>query len=108
MPSIRAVLDLQTSASKTKTALPLVLAINDGEDPAVARSAAAKNNFTATLVTDRKRDISTAYGVTFLPTIVTLSASGSVTGIRYGYTSSGHPESPSAPPKTVPSKERQK
>lgn len=93
--SIQAVRDLQASATKRsvaapaalkrKSPAPMVLAINDGDDPAVARAVAAENGITAMLVTDPKREISLAYGVTQWPTIVTLDASGTVTGIRYGY-----------------------
>ena len=97
--SIQAVRDLHASATKRsagrpsalkgKSPAPLVLAINDGEDPAVARAVAAESGITAMLVTDPKREISLAYGVTQWPTIVTLDASGAVTGIRYGYAPGG-------------------
>jgi peroxiredoxin len=84
-PSLQAVRDLQAAAAQAEAPAPLVLAINDGEDPEVARTAAAESGFNAILVTDPKREISISYGVTLLPTIVTLSTSGVVTGIRYGH-----------------------
>lgn len=87
-PSIDAVKSLSSDPAS------LVLAINDGEASDVARSAAAESGFTATLVTDPERQISSAYGVSIWPTIVSLDSSGTVTSIRYGY--SGNNAAPAA------------
>jgi hypothetical protein len=78
-PSIEAVRDLQ----KTK---PIVLAINDGDAPELARKSAAENGLSAILVGDPRREISRAYGVNIWPTIVILDASGSVRSIQYART----------------------
>ena len=91
--SIQAVRDLQNAWSSTKSPALVVLAVNDGEDPEVARGVAAESGFTAILVTDPKREIALAYGVSLWPTIVTVSPAGAVTGIRYGYVP-GEPGSP--------------
>lgn len=77
-PSIDAVKSLTAGAS-------LVLAINDGEASDIARAASAENGLTATLVIDPQRQISSAYGVSIWPTIVSLDSSGTVISIRYGY-----------------------
>jgi peroxiredoxin len=97
-PSIAAVRDLQSTGASGKTPAPVVLAINDGEDPEVARTVAAESGITATVVTDPKREISEAYGVSLWPTIVTVGASGAVTGIRYGHLPGENVKSPSKPP----------
>jgi peroxiredoxin len=93
--SIQAVRDLQVNAARSKPA-PLVLAVNDGDDPQVARAVATESGITATLVTDPKRGISAAYGVSLWPTIVRISPSGAVTGIGYGYVPEGQVLSPSS------------
>jgi peroxiredoxin len=83
-PSINAVLAAQKSAASAGTP-PLVLAINDGEPSDQARAAAAENGFTAILVTDPKREISTAYGITLVPTTLRVDDTGTITAIQYGY-----------------------
>lgn len=93
--SLQAVRDLQVSPAKSKSPAPIVLAVNDGEDPGVARAVAAESGLTAILVTDPKREIGLAYGVTLWPTIVMLDASGMVAGIRYGYVPGEQSGSPS-------------
>ena len=93
--SIQAVRDLQVNAARSKPA-PFVLAVNDGDDPQVARAVATESGITATLVTDPHREISIAYGVSLWPTIVRISPSGAVTGIGYGYMPDGQVRSPSS------------
>ena len=83
--SIQAIRDLQNAKTEAKTTPPMILAINDGDDPASARAVAAESGITATVVADPKREISAAYGVSVWPTIVNVSPSGAVSGIRYGY-----------------------
>ena len=82
--SVQAVLDLQKPGSEAGAQGPLLLAINDGDDPILAKKVAAENGLTATIVPDPQRDISLAYGVNIWPTIVLLDASGLVEGIRFG------------------------
>jgi hypothetical protein len=95
-PSIDAVRDQQQASSKAGVHGPIVLAINDGESPEVAKRVAAENGLTATIVTDPQREISSAYGVSLWPTIVFLDASGLVTGIRYGRVPGQQGKPPSA------------
>jgi peroxiredoxin len=83
-PSMDAIRDLQEIVGKASGPGPVVLAINDGESVEVAKKAAAAHKLTATLVTDSQRLISSAYGVSVWPTVVSIDASGVVTGIRYG------------------------
>jgi AhpC/TSA family len=82
--SIQTVRDLQASAAKSRSPA-VVMAVNDGEDPSVARAVAAESGLTAILVTDPKREISVGYGVSLWPTIVSIDSSGAVAGIKYGY-----------------------
>jgi len=83
-PSIQAIQDLQASVTKGKSAA-ILMAVNDGEDPSVARAVAAESGLTAILVTDPKREISVGYGVSLWPTIVSIDKSDAVAGIKYGY-----------------------
>jgi peroxiredoxin len=94
-PSIEAVRDLQGTAGPTKRTAPLVLAINDGEPADVAKKVAAANRLTAIIVTDPKREISFAYGVTVWPTVVSIDAQGLVSDIRYGRQAGQQVEPPS-------------
>jgi hypothetical protein len=82
--SIQAVRALQASVAKTKSPA-IVMAVNDGEDPGVARAVAAEAGLTAILVTDPKREISLGYGVSLWPTIVSVDSGGAIAGIKYGY-----------------------
>jgi peroxiredoxin len=83
-PSMDAIHDLQESIGKSSRPGPVVLAINDGETAEVAKKAAASHKLAVMLVTDPQRLISSAYGVSVWPTVVSIDASGVVTGIRYG------------------------
>jgi hypothetical protein len=80
-----------------ETYAPMVLAINDGDDPEYARAAAAEAGITATVVTDPRREIGIAYGVTLWPTIITLSESGIVSGIKHGHVPGEGPTLPTKP-----------
>jgi peroxiredoxin len=62
-PSIEAVRDLQQASAKAGAKGPAVLAVNDGEPTELAQRVALGNGLSATLVTDPKREISLAYGV---------------------------------------------
>ena len=93
-PSLEAARTLATPESAASGARTIVLAINDGERPDVARRAAAAAALAATVVIDPRRRISLAYGVTIWPTIVSIDASGLVTGIRYGQGEPAYPPSP--------------
>jgi hypothetical protein len=96
-PSIQAVIDLQNDLQNgSKSAIgksggpgQVVLAINDGESPELARSVAAENGFSTALAIDPQREIAVAYGVNIWPTIVATDEDGLVTGIRYGHGAKG-------------------
>ena len=62
----------------------LLLAINDGEPVEAARRAAAAHRLPGILVTDPRRAISSAYGVTAWPLSISIDASGMVTELSYG------------------------
>jgi peroxiredoxin len=79
-PSIEAVRAWQKNSGNV-----IVLAINDGEDPELARKVFADNKLSATLVTDPKREIAIAYGVHIWPSVISVDASGVVIGIRQGH-----------------------
>ena len=96
-PSIQAIRDLQNTKTDNKATAPMILAINDGDAPEAARAVAAESGISATLVVDSKREISASYGVIMWPTIVTVSPSGTVAGIRYGHVSGEVRSSPSKP-----------
>lgn len=85
-PSYEAIRDLQEALAKASASGqgPIVLAINDGESVEVAKKAAAAHKLTTTLITDPQRQISSAYGIGMWPTIVSIDASGAVSGIRQG------------------------
>jgi peroxiredoxin len=102
-PSMEAVRDLQKTTGKAAGQGQVVLAINDGETPELAKKVAAENGLSATLVVDPQRSISLAYGVNLWPTIVLIDAFGLVRKIRYGRFAGENVES--APPiKTVVSR----
>ena len=94
-PSIETVRDLQKPTGKAGGQGPMVLAINDGEVPELAKRAAAENGLSATVVADPERSLSLAYGVNIWPTIVFLDAFGLVRKIRYGRLAGENVESPS-------------
>jgi peroxiredoxin len=83
-PSLETVRDLQRPTGEAGGQGPVVLAINDGEPPELAKRVAAANGLSATLVADPGRTISLAYGVNLWPTIVFIDALGLVREIRYG------------------------
>ena len=66
-------------------AQPLVLAINDGETAEHAHRALSQAKLSAILVADPGRNIASAYGVSAWPTIVSIDASGIISGIQFGY-----------------------
>jgi hypothetical protein len=80
----RVSIDVVRRLFASKDNASLVLAVNDGDSPDLARSVAAEHRFSDALVNDGKREISSGYGVEIWPTIVCLNASGMITAIRYG------------------------
>jgi peroxiredoxin len=80
--SVEAVRNSRRSSSNG--AGDLILAINDGDSVETAKRVAAENKFSATLVTDPERTISTAYGVSAWPTIISVDALGVARTIRHG------------------------
>jgi len=94
-PSIETVRDVQETNRKAGGQEPVVLAINDGEDPELAEKVGAENGLSAIIVADPERSISLVYGVNVWPTIVLLDAFGLVRKIRYGRFAGENVESPS-------------
>lgn len=82
--SLETVLDLQRALSSAGDQAPVILAINDGETPAIALRVAKKNGLSAIVVPDPRRDIATAYDVSIWPTSIFLDEQGLVSDIRYG------------------------
>jgi peroxiredoxin len=82
-PSIDAVRDLQQPVTGAGSDAPLVLAINDGDDPKLAQKVFDANKLTAILVPDPQREISTACGLQVWPTIVAVGSSGLVESIQF-------------------------
>jgi len=73
---------------------PLVLAINDGEPAEHAHRALAQAKGSAIAVADPDRRIAIAYGVNVWPTIVSIDASGIISGIQLGYADVAHAARP--------------
>jgi peroxiredoxin len=69
---------------------PLVLAINDGEAPEHAHRVLSEAKLSAVAVADPGRQIASAYGVSVWPTIVSIDASGIISGIQMGHTEGEH------------------
>ena len=69
---------------------PLVLAINDGESPEHAHRVLAEKKTSAIAVADPGRNIATAYGVSVWPTMVSIDASGIISGVQLGYAEGEH------------------
>jgi peroxiredoxin len=85
-PSMQAIGAALQANNGTK---PLVLAINDGESAEHAQRALSQAKLSAILVADPGRNISTAYGVSAWPTMVSIDASGIISGVQVGYAESG-------------------
>jgi hypothetical protein len=83
-PSIEAEPDLRAAIGDGGRTQALLIDINDGEDPELAKKVAAENGFTGVIVTDPERNISLAYGVTIWPTVIFLDAEGLVQSAQYG------------------------
>jgi hypothetical protein len=71
-------------ARAVKDQRAILLFINDGEEPEVARRAAAEAGLQGILVIDRHRRISQAYGVEAWPTVINVDSSGIVRSIQQG------------------------
>jgi AhpC/TSA family len=87
----RVSIDVVRRLCAAKDNASVVLAVNDGDSPDVARRVAAEFGFPHALVNDGKREISSGYGVEIWPTIVSLDASGMITAITYGDHEGEHP-----------------
>jgi peroxiredoxin len=81
-PSLDAVRQAQSAAQKSGA--PIVLAINDGESPEAVKRAVDANGLSVTVVTDPRRRITSAYGVSVWPTTVLIDAAGLVRSLQYG------------------------
>jgi peroxiredoxin len=82
-PSTQAIVALLQAKNGAQP--PLVLAINDGESAEHAHRVLAEKKISAITVADPGRKIATAYGVTAWPTIVSIDASGIISGVQIGY-----------------------
>ncbi len=83
-PSLETLRDLQKVFAGVGSQGPVMLAINDGETPELAKKVAAENGMSAIVVPDPERAISFTYGVNIWPTTIFLDAFGLVKDIRYG------------------------
>jgi peroxiredoxin len=92
-PSVETVRDLQDTTRQARGPRPLVLAINDGEAPDVAKKVAAEYGLSVNVVTDPRRKISRACGVAVWPTTVFIDERGAVGEVRYGRFAGEHAES---------------
>lgn len=104
--SLETLRDLQKAFAGAGSQGPVVLAINDGEAPELAKKVAAKNGLSAIVVPDPERPISIAYGVNIWPTTIFLDASGLVKSIRYGRFSGELAKHPSHAKTAVPKSPR--
>jgi len=87
-PSLETLRDLQKAFASAGSRGPVVLAINDGESPELAKKVAAEHGLSAIVVPDPERPISLTYGVNIWPTTIFLDRFGLVKDIRYGRFSS--------------------
>jgi peroxiredoxin len=71
-------------AGTAGTAGALVLAVNDGEDPAQAQEAFARWGLSVAFVPDPQRAIARAYGIACWPTTVAIDARGLVSSVQMG------------------------
>ncbi len=83
-PCLETLRQLERTINRTSRRGPIILAINDGEDPELAKKVAAEYGPSTVVVPDPERQISLAYGVNLWPTTVFVDALGLVTDIRYG------------------------
>src|SRR4029079_7227945 len=83
--SIDAVREWQRNGLRVGKRNSVVLAINDGDSPEMAKRVAAENGLTATVVPDPDRRISRAYGGIVWPTIVQVDERGLVTTVTQGH-----------------------
>ena len=83
-PSLETFRDLQKAFSGAGRQGPVVLAINDGEAPELAKKFAAEHRLSAIVVPDPARQISLAYGVNVWPTAIFIDAGGLAKDVRYG------------------------
>ncbi len=65
---------------------PVILAVNDGEDPQRLDEVRRAHDLTLTLVPDPHRRIARRYGVTCWPTTISISENGLVDGVQFGVT----------------------
>ena len=91
-PSLQAITAVQQTKDGAQP--PLVLAINDGEPAEHAHRALAQAKGSAIAVADPDRRIAIAYGVNVWPTIVSIDASGIISGIQLGYADVAHAARP--------------
>lgn len=82
--SKRSIEHIHEAALDGAAAAGLVLCVNDGEEPELARRVAAARKLPGILVLDPARNISRAYGINTWPTVVQLDHLGIVRTIQQG------------------------
>jgi peroxiredoxin len=85
-PCIRELRRLQRLHDQTGQQGPVILAINDGEDPRRIAEIRREHEFTFKLIADPRRRISRRYGVHCWPTTVSIDACGLVERVHFGMT----------------------
>jgi peroxiredoxin len=63
---------------------PVVIAVDNGEDPKVVAKAVGDRGYTFPVLLDRKGDVHRLYGVLFRPTTVLISSDGTVLAVQVG------------------------
>jgi peroxiredoxin len=89
-PSLAELHHLQELRHHTDGPGPLILAINDGEEPQRAAEILGAQGLTLTLVFDPHRRISQRYGVNCWPTTVSITPEGLVRSVQFGITRHDH------------------
>jgi peroxiredoxin len=83
-PSVRELRDLMRRYGERSADVPVILAINDGEDPAHAMEVFERQGISFGFVPDPTRKVARLYGVHCWPTTIVLDAAGRITTIQMG------------------------
>lgn len=76
---------LQSHRAAAERGRLLILAVNDGQDPAVVDAVRREEGLAITLVPDSSGRIARLYGITGWPTTVYIDARGHVRGVQHGH-----------------------
>lgn len=85
-PCLAELARLQRAQSQAGPDAPMMLAINDGEDPERVVEACREHRLTLTTVPDPDREIARRYGVSCWPTTIAIGETGIVDRVRFGVT----------------------